>query len=72
MKKEQTIRPEFKNVYDAWEKGLKYDALKKRNDELVEALKTIKDAFWSEGEPLQDRIADLKSIANQALKNNSK
>ena len=34
---------------------------------LLETLRIIKDAFWSEGEPLQERIDDLKMIAERAI-----
>lgn len=31
------------------------------------ALETIRDAFWSEGEPKSERIDDLKAIASNSL-----
>jgi len=34
---------------------------------LFVALKTIRDAFWTDGEDLEDRIDDLKEIAKQAI-----
>ena len=37
----------------------------------LEALETIRDAFWSEGEKPEEQVIDLKSIAQQAIKNAS-
>lgn len=36
--------------------------------ELLEALRVIRDSFWSEGEPLQERIEYLKTLAADAIK----
>ena len=36
--------------------------------ELLMALETIEGAFWTDGEPKSERIADLKSIAAYAIK----
>ena len=36
--------------------------------ELLLALETIEGAFWTDGEPKSERIADLKSIAAYAIK----
>jgi hypothetical protein len=35
--------------------------------EMYEALKTIRDAFWSEGEKPKEQVKDLKSIAIRIL-----
>jgi len=36
--------------------------------ELLEALKTIKGAFYSDGESYKEQVDDLKAIANEAIK----
>lgn len=36
--------------------------------DLLEALQVIRDSFWSEGEPLQERIDVLKEMAAEAIK----
>ena len=43
-------------------------SIEEQNTELLKALETIKNAFWSEGEIGQFRIDDLKSIAKDAIK----
>src|SRR5580765_2614758 len=35
--------------------------------ELLEALTTIRDAFWTEGESFEKQVKDLKSIAENAI-----
>lgn len=37
------------------------------HDALVKALETIRDCFWRDGESYDERIADLKQIARDAL-----
>ena len=39
------------------------------HDRLVQALKAARDSEWSSEESLEYRIADLKSVAEQALVN---
>ena len=52
------------NPHDLLQKGRLYDALKKRNDELVEVLRLVlKDVEWDENSP-------TKKLIKQALKNN--
>jgi hypothetical protein len=41
--------------------------LLKQNEELREALKIIRDAYYSDGEFHEEIIADLKSIAREAI-----
>ena len=41
--------------------------MKKRAEHYEKALKTIRDAFWSEGETDKEKIEDLKAIAFNAL-----
>ena len=36
--------------------------------DLLEALKTINNAFWTDGETAEDQVKDLKFIAEQAIK----
>ena len=36
-------------------------------NEMETALKTIRDAFWNEGETHKEQVVDLKSIAIQVL-----
>ena len=71
-------RIEIVNVsdpYDLAEKGRKYDALKKRNDELVKVLKKITN---HSNEPYQhywatcanSELYKINKLSNQALKNN--
>lgn len=36
--------------------------------ELLDTLRVIRDSFWSEGEPLQERIDYLKDLAAEAIK----
>lgn len=44
--------------------------LRKRVEILTTALQTIRDSFWSEGETGNERVSDLKAIAENALKGN--
>jgi hypothetical protein len=37
------------------------------HDTLVKALETIRDTFWRDGETCDERVADLKQIARDAL-----
>lgn len=41
--------------------------MKKRSEHYEKALKTICDAFWSEGETDKEKVDDLKAIAFNAL-----
>lgn len=45
----------------------KYDELLWQRDELREQLRIISEAFWTDGEPYEDRIADLQIIAKTAI-----
>ena len=42
--------------------------LAEQKAELLEALKTIKGAFYSDGESYKEQVDDLKAIANEAIK----
>lgn len=65
----KTKRIEIVNAsdpYDTHTKGLKYDALKQHNDELVAIMKIVlTDIVWQKG-------SVTKRIVIKALKNNSK
>lgn len=43
---------------------------KQEQTELITALKTIKDAFWTDGETYEEQVLDLKAIAVCVLHKN--
>ena len=60
--------------HDLIQKGLKYDALKKRNEELLEALKALYDESYlssSFENALTTPAIKLQRMIEKALKNNS-
>ena len=57
------------NPYDLQQKGLKYDALKKRNDELVKIITEIENNFSNNSDMYPFGYMHIK--IKQALKNNS-
>lgn len=42
-------------------------ALEEENRKLKEALELIRDAYWTEDEPLEEQIEELKRMAANAL-----
>ena len=57
---------------DLWSHSLDYTEFelsqaKKKNEYLEKALKTIRDAFYTEGETEKEKVEDLKAIAFNAL-----
>lgn len=68
-------KPFFRNIIheamDEYAKQCVASEAEKAN-ELVEALRIIRDSFWSDGEPMHERLDDLKNIAKTAISNYKK
>jgi hypothetical protein len=52
--------------------GLSSSQLLQQNRQLVEALRTIRDSKWNDGEPFYERLADVKIIADKAISTHQK